>query len=218
MLGILCGLEAEAVIARGIKGAKVMCSAAQPGLAHENALRLVNQGATQLLSFGLAGGLKPGLSSGTLVIGSRVCAVEACVECDAGLTETLKKKLPQALSGPVWASGTILERAHDKRTLFLQSGCLCADMESQAVMQAASNADIPFAVLRVIADTADMDLPPAALVPLFVDGRVNMRGVMRSLVRKPWQLPGLVRLGVHTGSAMKVLKKAVETRLSGGLP
>ncbi|MDD5587364.1 MAG: phosphorylase [Alphaproteobacteria bacterium] len=217
MLGILCGLEAEAVVARKIKGAKVICSAARPDIAQEEAQRLVNQGATQLLSFGLAGGLKSGLSSGTLIIGSSVCAVETCLECDANLIAGLKKKLPQAVAGPVWASGTILERARDKHTLFLQSGCLCADMESQAVARAAINAGIPYAVLRVIADTADMDLPPAALVPLRDDGRVNLRCVLRGLVHNPIQLPGLIRLGVHTGLALKGLKKAVESRLSDGL-
>jgi adenosylhomocysteine nucleosidase len=210
MLGILCGLEAEAVLVRGIKGAKVFCSAARPDIAQEEAQRLINEGATQLLSFGLAGGLKSGLSAGTLVIGSSVCAVEACLECDADLLASLKKKLPQAIVGPVWASGTILERARDKHTLFLQSGCVCADMESQAVARAALNAGIPFAVVRVVADTAEMDLPPAALVPIQPGGRVNMRFVLQSVAQKPWQIPALMHLGLNTRTAMKALARAAQ--------
>lgn len=208
MLGILCGLESEAAIARRIKDAQVAVSAARPDKAKEAAFKLVQQGATRLLSFGLAGGLKPGLKAGTLIIASTICAVGETKYCDDDWNARFLRKMPKAIVGPVWASGTIVKRAQDKRTLFEQSGCLAADMESYAVAEAALAARIPFVVVRAVADTAEMNLPPAALIPLREDGSVDMRGVIKSILNSPAQLPRLMHLGLNTRKAMSALKQA----------
>ncbi len=208
MLGILCGLESEAAIARRIKDARVAISAARPDQAKEAAFKLVQLGATRLLSFGLAGGLKPGLPAGTLIIASTICAVGETKHCDDYWNAKLRRKLPKAIVGPVWASGTIVKRSQDKKTLFEQSGCLAADMESCAVSKAALEARIPFVVVRAIADTAEMDLPPAALVPLRGDGRVEVGKVFKSILKSPAQSPSLIHLGRNTCKAMLSLKKA----------
>ncbi len=187
-----------------------MVSSARADKAQQAALKLAQQGATRLLSFGLAGGLKPGLAAGTLIIASTICAVGETKYCDDDWNARLRRKLPKAIVGPVWASGTIVKRAQDKKTLFEQSGCLAADMESYAVAEAALAARIPFVVVRAIADTAEMNLPPATLVPLRNDGRVDMDGVFKSILRSPAQLPSLIHLGHNTGKAMQALKKAAQ--------
>ncbi|KGM29986.1 hypothetical protein P409_35775, partial [Inquilinus limosus MP06] len=71
MLGILTGLAREAEIARRVSPL-VACSASDPARAERLARDLAGQGATALLSFGIAGGLAPDLPTGALVIGTAV--------------------------------------------------------------------------------------------------------------------------------------------------
>src|SRR5260370_1194212 len=68
-------------------------------------------------------------------------------------------------------------------------------------------ARIPFLVFRVIADTADRDLPPAALVPLTRSGQPSVR-VLGSIAARPGQIPELLRLARETRSALEALRKA----------
>jgi adenosylhomocysteine nucleosidase len=208
MLGILCGLEVEAALARKVKDARVGCAAARPQQARWAARELMAQGATKLLSFGLAGGLEPGLPAGTIIIGTGVQAIDAQWQCDEAWVADLRRRLPGAHCGPVWGSEVIITRARDKRSCYEKSRCLATDMESHAVAQIAAEANVPFAVLRVVADTDAMDVPPAALVPLRGDGRVDLGRVLWNLSRHPGQLRGLIALGLHTRKAMKMLGQA----------
>jgi len=214
MLGILCGLESEAAIARRINGATVVYSAANPDKARQGAHQLVSQGATILISFGLAGGLKPGLPSGDFIIGTSIYAPGRRWECDEEWIDELTRTFPKGWRAPVWASETIILKARDKRILHDETGCYAADMESRAVAEMAEAARLPFAVFRAIADTADMDLPPAAAVPLRDDGRVNKAKVFLNILRHPLQISGLVRIGLGTAQAMKKLQAAAE-RIKG---
>ncbi len=205
-LGILCGLKSEAAIARKIPNVVVACSAARPQQARWAARELIKQGATRLLSFGLAGGLEPGLPVGTAIIGTSVKAMDGSWESNNEWSAKLMQQLPTAHCGPVWGAETIVAAVQGKRALYERSRCLVTDMESHCVAQIASEARVPFAVLRVITDTSDMVVPSAALVPLHENGRVNVGKVLLNLLRQPKQLPSLIHLGLNTGTAMRTLK------------
>lgn len=214
MLGILCGLESEAVLARRVTGALVAVSAARPEQARTCAQGLVQQGATRLLSFGLAGGLKAGLPAGSVVIGTAVCAAGDTRPADLKMIEQLRTIFPAAQSGAVWASDSIIARAGAKRALFYKTNCFCADMESHAVAWTAVKARIPFAVLRAVADTAEMDLPPAAQIPLRGNGKVDLPKVLLAITCAPRDIPALIRLGVNTGLALKSLRPVLKAGFS----
>ena len=47
--------------------------------------------------------------------------------------------------------------------MFDKTGAFAADMESHVVARIANERQLPFAVLRVIADPANQRLPPAAI-------------------------------------------------------
>lgn len=214
-LGILCGLEVEAALARRVKDADVVCSAARPQQARIAARALIAQGAERLLSFGLAGGLAPDLPSGTLLIGSAVAAERAQWGCDEAWGDVLRRHLPAAHYGSIWGSETIVSSVRDKRAIYEKSRCLATDMESHAVAAIAAEAGVPFAVLRVVADTAATNVPPAALVPLRPNGRVDLVRVLFSLMRQPAQLPALIDLGLNTRKAMRNLATATGGLLKG---
>jgi len=197
MLGILCGIEAEAKIARKIKGTEVACAAARPQKARWLARELVAHGAKKLLSFGIAGGLEPGLPIGSMIIGAQVAASDGIWPCDPVWVGELMQKFPEAHCGGVWGSETLIATAREKRALYEKSRCLIVDMESQCAAQIAAEAGLPLAVLRVVCDSATMDVPPVVMAAIAEDGSIN---IFRAL--------GHVARG--TGRALAVLKKAAQ--------
>jgi len=211
MLGILTGLAKEAEIARQITPL-VACSASDPVRAERLARDLVGQGATALLSFGIAGGLAPELATGALVIGTVVRTGAADHPCEEDLTGRLAAALPGAVRGGVWGGDVIVDTAAAKARLHRDSGTVIVDLESAAVAMAATEAGLPFGVLRAVADPAAHGLPPAALVGLDAEGRPTIGPVLRALARSPGQLPALIRLGRQSGAAMAALLAA-----AGGL-
>ncbi len=78
-------------------------------------------------------------------------------------------------------------------------------MESHIVGRIAAESGLPFAILRVIADPAERQLPPAALVGMRSDGAIDFRAVLASLAASPSQLPALMRLTVDTARARATL-------------
>lgn len=210
MLGIVCGLKAEADIANTIEDALVVCSGARPNKARQLTQNLINKGAKTLISFGLAGGLDPALRSGDLILGSSVRTEKQFWMCDEPLLDKVKQNLPDAISGAIWGTEEILTKALDKRDLFQKTNCLAADMESHAMAEVATDANIPFIIIRAIADTDNMNLPLAALVPLHEEGSVDGLNVAKSLIKNPRQIPALLCLGLNTSKAMKTLKQAAQ--------
>src|SRR5688572_19347549 len=110
MLGILTGLAKEAEIARQISPL-VACAASDPARAERLARDLISQGATALLSFGIAGGLAPELATGDLVIGTAVSTGVAAYACDPDLAARLAAVLPSAVRGDVWGGDVIVDTA-----------------------------------------------------------------------------------------------------------
>ena len=58
---------------------------------------------------------------------------------------------------------------------------------------------------RSIADTARRDLPPAALVPLCLDGNPDLLGVLAAVLRRPLQITGMIGLARETRMALSAL-------------
>lgn len=204
-LAVLTGLAAEA---RLVRAGTVRCAAADPQKARRLMQDMIAGGVRRCISFGLAGGLEPGLPPGTIVIGSHVVCRDGSWLCDLEWQQQLAAAIPAAQVGGVWGTDAIVADAADKARLHQHSHCLIADMESHIVAECAATARLPFVVVRVICDPVDFTLPAAALLPLRADGAPNLAGVLLALLRRPTQLPDLLRLGQHHQRAMKSLAKA----------
>jgi hypothetical protein len=89
-----------------------------------------------------------------------------------------------------------------KKFLFDETGAIAADMESHVVARIANNRQMPFAVLRVIADPAHLRLPSAAVRGLKPDGTPDIIAVLKSLGSEPRQLPDLIRVAIAARRAM----------------
>ncbi len=206
ILGILVGLEAEAVLARRLKGpVRVGIGGATAPGGRRAVDALLAGGATHLLSFGLAGGLDPALRPGTLLVPERVVVGNRGLRCDSAL----RARLGEGVASSLLHSDALVSEAGEKQRLFAATGCASVDMESGIVAVAAEAAGLPFAVLRAVCDPAERTLPAAARLPLHPDGRVRVGALANSILHDPWQLPSLVSLGRDAGLARRMLSNRI---------
>jgi adenosylhomocysteine nucleosidase len=164
-----------------------------------------------LISFGLAGGLSPELRPGDVVVPAAVLENGVRFGCDPALTAALGGG-----AGVMLAAEAIIGRAADKAALFAASQAAAVDLESGAVARVAAAAGLPFAVLRAVADSAAQNLPPAAMIGLTADGRIDFAAIAASLLRLPGQVPGLIAVGRNAKQARAALVKQVGFMTRGG--
>jgi adenosylhomocysteine nucleosidase len=200
VLGFVVGLTAEARIAARF-GGRVRAGGGTPGGAEVAATRLVGEGATALVSFGLAGGLDPALRPGALVVASMVLSDGEKLLTDAALAGRFG-----GLTGHTMLAGdAVVGTAAAKAALFGATGAHAVDLESGAVARVALAHGLPFVVVRAVCDPAERDLPPAALVALDPAGGVGLIAVVRSVARLPHQIPGLLALALDAARARRAL-------------
>jgi adenosylhomocysteine nucleosidase len=198
-VGVVTGLAAEARIATGL--GDVIAGGGKPDGAERAAEMLVARGARALLSFGLAGGLDPGLKPGAIVVPLAVIEGAASYNTDAALSTALGGWF----GGFMVASDRIVVTRDDKRALFEATLACAVDLESGAVARVAARHGLPFAVLRAICDPAVTALPPAALAALDTTGTIAFGRVAASVLSRPSQIPALARLGRDAAAARKAL-------------
>jgi adenosylhomocysteine nucleosidase len=184
----------------------VQAGGGTPAGAEAAAKQLVARGATALVSFGLAGGLDPVLRPGTVIVPSRVLSDGATLATDFPLAACFG-----GLTGHMILAGeTVVAKAAAKGRLFAATHAHAIDLESGPVARIALAYKLPFVVVRAICDPAERDLPPAALVALNTDGEIGLLPVMRSLMRQPGQIIGLVMLARDAALARRALARVSE--------
>jgi adenosylhomocysteine nucleosidase len=205
-IGIVVGLTAEARIAR-TSGCPVAVGGGSPLGARRMALRLVEDGARALISFGLAGGLDPALAPGALLLPRAVLSQDSEFPCDEGLCSALEgERIPRLLAGH-----TIVATAAEKQRLWRETGAGAVDLESGAVAEVAAAHGLPHAVLRAVCDPATRDLPTAAVLALNEQGRIAPIKMAGILAHHPAQVIGLIALGLDAARARKALVRGAES-------
>jgi adenosylhomocysteine nucleosidase len=202
-VGFVTGLVAEARLARRLGPAEAG-GGRQAGAAAA-AERLIAAGATAVVSFGLCGGLDPALSPGALVVPRRVLDADTAYEADSGLTTVLGGVSAAAL---IAAEATVAT-ASAKQTLFIRTNAAAVDIESGAVARVAARHGMPFAALRAVCDSASLDLPPLALLPLDGAGRLRPWSIAGSMLQHPAQLGAVLRLARAAAAARAALIRRV---------
>ena len=200
----LVGFAAEARIARRSGWPAAIGGGSTDGAAVA-ARRLIAAGATGLVSFGLAGGLDPGLRAGTLIVPETVVAHGRVRRTDDALNALLGGTSGHLCLG----LDRIVASTAEKRRLRLETGASLVDMESGAVSEVADAAGVPFAVLRAICDHADRALPPAALIALDTKGRIAPAQIAWSVLTDPGQVSALIALGRDAAAARRALRSRI---------
>jgi adenosylhomocysteine nucleosidase len=198
---LLVGFAAEARVAR-LSGWQVTIGGGTTEGAARAAQRLIDAGASGIVSFGLAGGLDPRLRAGTVIVAGSVTAYGRMWPTDPNLNIRLGGTTGHLCLG--------LDRAvassDEKLRLNMETGASLVDMESGAVAMVAAAARVPFAVLRAICDPADRTLPPAALVALDTAGRVAAARLAMSVLASPGQVKALFGLARDAAAARRALR------------
>lgn len=203
----ICGFAAEARLLRR-HGIEARVTAADPARAASEAEAALAQGATALMSFGVAGGLDPALRTGDLLLPRVVTGADGeRFAVDAALHGSLRSRLAANDSDLLSVDRVVMDSAA-KAKLHAEGGAAAVDLESLAVARVATAHGRPFIVLRVVADEASRSLPPAALVGLNAKGRAAPGRVLAALLRRPRQLPALIALARDTRRALASLSVA----------
>jgi hopanoid-associated phosphorylase len=201
------GLVAEARIAAG-PNVVVVASGGNPIQLQaklEEALRSEIP-VSAVVSFGIAGGLAPGLKAGTQFVARAIVTMDGqSYESDRVWTQDLTVALGGAPVVDIAGVDAPIAAPEQKRALHLATGAVAVDMESHIAARFAASHNLPFAAFRVVADTAEHQLPPAALVGLRDDGTIAIGAVVLSLLREPQQVPQLIRTALDTRAAFAAL-------------
>lgn len=174
----------------------------------------IASGATALLSWGIAGGLEPQLQAGTVLVPKRVVVPggERFV-VDPLWRDALATALGAAFAvhdGDLLSVDDVLYSPSAKASAAERTGSVAVDMESAAIAQAAAAADVPFAAVRVVADSLRDPLPPN--VDLWVDsaGRQRVAPVLGAALR-PAHWPVLAALARRYRIARRTLAAVADS-------
>ena len=163
-----------------------------------------------VISIGLAGALSSHLKVGDVVIAEQIITGAETWECHESWRVRLASRLPFAHQGQVFGSDVIIENAETKSGLHTTTGALAVDMESQVAARFAARRNLPLAGLRVISDDASHVLPPAALVAMRPDGGIALGRVLGSILRRPGQVPALIRTARSSNKAFAELLRCLD--------
>jgi len=213
-LAAVTGLEAEARIAREA-GLKALASGGRAARTIACAEALLRDGAEALISFGIAGALAPQLTTGALLL-PRVVVDESGERY--GVDEVLRTRVAAKLAragfhladGDLLGASEVAASVHSKAALFRLTSAVAVDLESHLVARAAMRAGKPFLVLRAVADAAGHAVPRAAVNGLDAQGEPAIGRVVLSVLRRPGQIPQLIRLAGNTRRALFALRSALE--------
>jgi adenosylhomocysteine nucleosidase len=226
-VGVVAALEAEArTLGRAVRrrdglwslngGALLSVCGMGSDLAAIAARRLADAGAAGLMSFGMAGGLDPGLSAGSVVLphevisrdGARFQTTEAWRE---PLSLAIACRRPVA-AGALLTSPVPIAAVEDKAAAFRDTGAVAVDMESISVAEVAAARGLPFIAARVIVDTA-ADALPRAVAAASRAGRLNTPHLIGRLVLAPRELLAVIRLAQRYRAAIRSLTCVVRAGL-----
>jgi adenosylhomocysteine nucleosidase len=180
-----------------------------PKAARSAAQRLIDAGATSLVSWGLAGGLDPDLEAGAVCVPREVIAADGSrLSTARSWRESLSSSVPAGRSvgnDPLLTAERALETPADKSAARRATGACAVDMESSAVAQVAEAHGVPFIAVRVIVDTARDGIPPA-VAGASRAGKLQSGRLILGLMRSPSQIASLLRLARRYRVALRSLQ------------
>ncbi|HRW37543.1 MAG TPA: hypothetical protein P5254_07585 [Aquihabitans sp.] len=162
-----------------------------------------------VLVVGVAGGVRPDLPVGGLVVPAEVRATDDRVPTDLGEPRAAHPLGDAILAGTlITTRDLITERAvHDAHQA---AGVDAVDMETVAVAEVCEALGLPWTAFRGISDHVDEGLlaDPAILGILGPDGAPRPTAALRALVRRPTLVRSFVRLGLGGARATKAAARA----------
>lgn len=204
-IAVVTGMRAEARIASGMTGVRTIVAGTNTQRLHEQIERAIGDGARGVMSFGVSGGICPSVAPGHVLVArevvhgrSRYCA---CPDWSAWLLQHIPDAQHAVFAGCEKPLGCVREKA----MLREKTAAVSVDMESHVAAQLAERHKLPFAALRVIADSHERPIPASAIAGFGADGEIDVLAVIKALARRPQELPALIRLSADSRAAFASL-------------
>jgi len=184
--------------------------------ARRAALSAVTQGASALLSVGIAGALDARLAAGDAVVPASVVAAGTGrrIKCSQDWSRSLRARIEgqcRVSDGALLSVPDVLTSAASKSAAARQYDAVACDMESAAIAAVAQDAGVPFAALRVISDESADELPDDVAQWIDESGNARLRPVLATLLS-----PGRWRLLMTMNGRFRVARRSLR-RLSRSL-
>ena len=178
------------------------------GIGPRNAERAIRAALTQdkperVLTCGFAGGLRPDLAAGTVVFSA---------DKETGWEPALLAAgaRPASFHGVERVATTV----EQKRALWQATGADAVEMESRVICALCREQQIPSAIVRVILDTADTNLPLDFNRFLTADQQVDIPRLTRAVLLSPGKVRALLRLQQEGKAAAQKLGEVLAGLLS----
>ncbi len=165
----------------------------------------LDAGARRIISMGICGALSPSLAVGDCIVATDIVAGSESLSTHRPWAKELLARVPQAQPAVLAGLDTIVADATAKNRIHRATGAAAVDMESHVAAKVARDRGLPFAAFRVVSDSSEQSLPPAALNAMSHSGRIDLCAVFRSLLASPGQIPALIRTAWEAEKAFRVL-------------
>ena len=187
------------------------------GMGATNAARVADALISKKYSFciisGFAGALQPSVKLAAIVVPEKVqnhasrqteiCNADLLVHASANGAMRIETLL---------TTDRVVNTATEKHRL--SAFAAAVDMESFAILHAANKKSVPTAVVRVISDSFDRDMPAGLDTMVDPRGNVKIAGVLRYVTKHPLMVPALVRLGRDSKTAAEALAHFLESYIN----
>ena len=200
----------------GANGAR---RAALVGIGHEAAPALEAlldaERPSAVLSLGFAGALRPGLSTGALVLCDAALAEGAAsIELDPSpAADALRAAGVAADSGALLTVDEPLLTPEAKRSAHAATGAAIVDMEGYALARLATERGVPIVALRAVLDAAEHPLPGFVANIIADGGRSEWAHTLRGLRTDPLLAPRLPMLAWRSRGAARAVRRGVRALL-----
>lgn len=159
---------------------------------------LLQQGATALVSWGSAAALANHIEPGSLILPETIIAANGVrFTADADWHTRLYSRLHTHFTTYTQAlveSPDVVCSVVAKRLLCERTSAVAVDMESAALAALAQEAKVPFMAIRVVADTAEMAVPPRLVEIMNSDVRFQQLRLAGAVMLHPADWPTIARL------------------------
>jgi adenosylhomocysteine nucleosidase len=191
------------------RGGAVEIACVGPGAARLAARGGALEPAAMVLSAGTCGGLAPGLRVGELVVPETVVA--------RGGPPRETAALPLAArGGRLLCVDGVVESAAAKARLWLETGALAVDLESDAILDWAAARATPAAVVRAVSDAAGRGVPADLAAVVSEGGRTQPLRAVRAALRRPGAVADALALHRGTAAALRTVAAALARLAEAG--
>ncbi len=183
--------------------------------ANRAANKLIASGCEALMSWGCAAALTDNLFPGDCLLPDTIIAEHS--SSTLAIDQDWHNKLNAKLSNiarintrPLIGSDKLITSTDEKYSLGAHTGAVGLDMESAAIADVASKHNIPFVIVRCVADPVSMSLPESVAIAMTPDGGINILKLLLFTARHPSNIRALIHLAKHFKAAQKTLAQAAK--------